>query len=158
LDKRLGLEESIYIDVKKSFGEAVSQFSELRNLKVVNDCRGLKVLADSLLKQLFYNLIDNSLKHGEKASQIRVFYEEIGKGQLKLIYEDDGAGIPQAEKKKIFKEGYGKGTGYGLYLIRRMCEVYGWTIEETGKPDQGAQFTITISKINERGRQNYRLS
>jgi len=109
------------------------------------------LLADSLLRQLFYNLIDNSLKHGEKVSRIRVHYEEMGKGQLKLVYEDDGVGIPMAEKEKIFKEGYGKGTGYGLYLIKKISEVYGWNIRETGKKGKGAQFTITIPK------ENYRL-
>ena len=57
-----------------------------------------------MLRQLFYNLIDNTLKHGEKVSQIRVYYEE-GDDQLKLIYEDDGIGIPNYEKEKIFKEG-----------------------------------------------------
>jgi len=41
-------------------------------------------------------------------------------------------------KKKIFNEGHGKGTGYGLYLIRKMREVYGWTIRETGKHGKGA--------------------
>ncbi|MDI6905517.1 MAG: ATP-binding protein [Candidatus Bathyarchaeia archaeon] len=123
----------------------------------MNDCRGLTVLADSLLRQLFYNLIDNSLKYGEKISRIRVYYEETGKDQLKLVYEDDGVGIPKAEKEKIFREGYGKGTGYGLYLIEKMCEVYGWTIRETGKPDKGAEFTITIPKENEKGKILYKL-
>ncbi len=60
-------------------------------------------------------------------------------------------------KKRFFKEGYGKGTGYGLYLIRKMCEVYGWTIEETGKHGKGAQFTITIPRISENKRILYKL-
>jgi signal transduction histidine kinase len=55
------------------------------------------------------------------------------------------------------KEGYGKGTGYGLYLIRKICEVYGWTIRETGKQGIGARFTITIPKMNESGKTAYRL-
>jgi len=76
---------------------------------------------------------------------------------LKLVYEDDGVGIPEAEKEKIFREGYGKGTGYGLYLIKKMCEVYGWTIKETGKAGKGAQLTMTIPRLNESGRENYRL-
>ena len=47
-------------------------FSGLAGAKFVNECRGLSVLADSLLRQIFYNLLDDSLKHGEKVSQIRV--------------------------------------------------------------------------------------
>jgi len=113
-------------------------------------------MADSLLRQLFYNLIDDTLKHGEKVSQIRVYYEE-GEDQLKLVYEDDGVGIPENEKEIIFKEGYGKHTGYGLYLIRKVCEAYGWTIQETGKPGKGAQFTITIPKTNKNGKTAYQL-
>ncbi|MCK4885702.1 ATP-binding protein, partial [Candidatus Bathyarchaeota archaeon] len=108
-------------------------------------------------RQLFYNLIDNSLKHGEKVSRIRVHYEEAGKDKLKLVYEDDGVGIPKAEKEKIFTEGYGKDNGYGLYLIRKMCEVYGWTIKETGKHGKGTQFTITIPKMSESGKIAYQL-
>ena len=103
-------------------------------------------------------MIDNSLKYGEKISQIRLFYEKAGKDKLKMIYEDNGVGIPEAEKEKIFNEGYGKGTGYGLYLIRKMCEAYGWTIQETGKHGKGAQFTITIPKTNESGKIAYQLN
>ena len=89
--------------------------------------------------------------------QISIRHSE-GKDSLKLIYEDDGVGIPDGEKEKIFKEGYGKGTGYGLYLIKKTCEVYGWAITETGKQSKGAQFTIPIPKLNENGKANYRLS
>ena len=155
--ERLSVEELVYMDVERSLEEAISLFSDLHSAKIVNDCHGLTVLADSLLNQLFYNLIDNSLKHGEKVSRIRVYYEEMGKNKLKMVYEDDGIGIPKTEKEKIFKEGYGKHTGYGLYLIRRMCEVYGWTIRETGKHGKGVQFTISIPKANENKRENYRL-
>ena len=112
----LGVEEFVYVDVEKSVNEAVSLFPGLKDIKVINDCHGLTVLADSLLRQLFYNLVDNSLKYGEKLSRIRVYYEDKN-DHLNLIYEDDGVGIPQAAKPKLFGEGYttGKGSGYGLY-------------------------------------------
>jgi PAS domain S-box-containing protein len=155
--ERLGVEALAYMDVAKSIKGSVSMFSDLHGVKVVNDCRGLKVLADSLLRRLFYNLIDNSLKYGEKITQIRVYYEEAGKDKLRLVYEDNGVGIPKAEKEKIFRDGYGRGTGYGLYFIRKMCEAYGWTIEETGKHGEGAQFTITISKTNSSKKTLYKL-
>jgi PAS domain S-box-containing protein len=155
--EKLGAEELTYMSVEKSVKEAFSVFADLHGIKVINDCRGLKVLADSLLRQLFYNLIDNSLKYGEKASKIRMYYKEVRKDQLKLVYEDDGVGIPKAEKEKIFKEGYGKGTGYGLYLIRKMCEVYGWSIRETGKHGKGAQFTMTIPKVDSKRKILYKF-
>jgi signal transduction histidine kinase len=150
----LGVEELSYMNVKKNVDEAAMLFSGLASVKLVNECQGLTVMADSLLRQLFYNLIDDTLKHGEKVSQIRVYYKE-GEDQLKLIYEDDGIGIPNYEKEKIFREGYGKGTGYGLYLIKKICEVYCWNIQETGKSGKGAQFTITIPKMNKNGKISY---
>lgn len=155
--EKLGIEELVYMDVEKTVKEAISLFSDLHEVEVVNDCQGLTVLADSLLRQLFHNLIDNSLRHGEKVSQIRVYYEEMEKNKLKLVYEDDGVGITTADKVNLFKEGYGKHTGYGLYLIRKMCEVYGWTISETGKQGNGAQFTIIMPKISESGKEIYHL-
>jgi PAS domain S-box-containing protein len=155
--EQLGTEKLSYMDVSKTVDEVAMLFSDLHGAKIVNDCHGLTVLADSLLRQLFYNLIDNSLKYGEKISQIRIYYEKLEE-QLKLVYEDDGVGIPETEKEKLFKEGYGKGTGYGLYLIKKMCEIYGWAIQETGKQDKGAQFTITIPKMNENGKTAYQLN
>jgi signal transduction histidine kinase len=120
----LGVEELYYIDVKKKVDEAAIMFSELSAVKLVNGCKGLTVMADSLLRQLFYNLIDNTLKYGEKVSRIKVYSEEDAE-QLKLVYEDNGVGIPEKEKEKIFCEEYGRGTGYGLYLIRNICENHG---------------------------------
>jgi len=155
----LGAEELVYNDVEKTVNEAISLFANRNNIKVINDCHGLTILADSLLRQLFYNLIDNSLKYGQKTARIRVYYEKTGQDSLKLVYEDDGIGIPVAEKPKLFKEGYSTGgsTGYGLYLIGKMMEVYGWKIQETGTPGKGAQFTITMPKTNQTREENYRL-
>ncbi len=152
----LGIETLEYVRVEDAVKGACKQFSDLR-VAVVNDCGGLRVLADSLLSRLFYNLIDNSLKHGEKVTKIRVYHEELG-DKLHLVYEDDGMGIPQAEKEKIFEQSYGLYTGYGLYLIRKMCEAYGWTIKENGQPKKGAKFTITLPQtdVNE-GKTSYRL-
>ena len=76
---------------------------------------------------------------------------------MKIFIEDDGIGIPKEEKEIIFKEGYGKNSGLGLHLVKLMCEVYGWIIQETGKQGKGAQFTITIPKINKSGQIGYRL-
>lgn len=154
---QVGSEELKNIDVEKYVSEAVLLFSDLKGAKLINECRGLTVLADSMLRQLFYNLIDNTLKYGKKVGRIRVHYKEEG-NQLKLVYEDDGVGILDDEKSNLFQEGYGKGTGFGLYLIKRICEAYGWTIQETGKQGKGAQFTMTIPKNVNDGKRLYEIS
>ena len=155
----LGSKRLTFINLEKAFNEAVSSFPGLEAVKVTNDCHGLSVRADSLLVQLFYNLIDNSLKHGEKLTKIKVHCADYGE-QLNLIYEDDGVGIPRETKLRLFSEGFttGKGSGYGLYLIRRMMEIYGWAIQETGESGKGARFVITIPKTNSNGKENYRIA
>jgi len=153
----LGMEELAYIDVEKTVNEAVQLFSDLKGITIANSCQGLVVLADHLLRQVFYNLIDNSLKYAERAGQIKVYYEEKD-GHLKLIYVDDGVGIPRNIKANLFQEGCGKGTGYGLYLIKRICEVYGWTIQEAGAEGKGVQFILTIPKRSQEGKILYKLS
>jgi light-regulated signal transduction histidine kinase (bacteriophytochrome) len=72
--EQLGVEEFTYVDVEKVVNEAVGMFSGL-NVKVVNECHGLVVLADSFLRQMFYNFIDNTRKYGKKTAAIRVYYE-----------------------------------------------------------------------------------
>jgi len=155
--EKLGVEQRTYIDAEEILDEAVSLFSDLKGIEIANQCAGLTVLADSLLRQVFYNLIENSLKHGEKTKVIRVHYGNPIAGKLELVYEDDGVGIPSDKRSDLFKEGVGKGTGHGLSLIKRICEVYGWTIEETGKQGQGAQFTIGIPEKDKEGRILYKL-
>jgi signal transduction histidine kinase len=72
--------------------------------------------------------------------------------------EDDGVGVPDDEKGKLFQEGYGRGTGFGLYLIKRICEAYGWTLQETGKQGKGVQFTMTVPKNRANGKKLYEIS
>jgi PAS domain S-box-containing protein len=153
---QVGAEELQWIDVEKHLSEAASLFSDLKGAQVINDCHGLTVVADSLLRQLFYNLIDNTLKYGVTVSKIKVHFQEEN-DQLKLIYEDNGVGMPDEVRNKLFTEGFGKGTGFGLFLIKRIAEAYGWTIQETGKQGQGVQFTMTIPKIGKEGKKNYEI-
>jgi signal transduction histidine kinase len=152
--EKLGTEQLVNMDVGKTVDEAVSLFPDLKGVKVVNECRGLTVLADSLLNQLFYNLVDNSLKYGEKIQQIKIHYNTMNADQLEIVYEDDGVGIPDKMRSNLFKEGFtsGKGTGYGLFMIKRICKVYGWTIQETGKQGKGAQFTMLIPRMHAKAR------
>jgi len=116
-------------------------------------------LADSFLTQLFYNFIDNTRKYGRKTRTIRVHYEKADPNSLTLIYEDDGEGVPFENKNRLFKQGYSTGgsTGLGLFLIKKMMDVYGWKIEENGEPGKGAKFVITIPKFDLEGKENFRI-
>jgi PAS domain S-box-containing protein len=142
----LGTEKLMLVDVGKTFEKAFSLIASPKGIKKINQCMGFEVLADSILEIIFYNLIDNSLKYGGKLTQIRIWATENNDGTSKMVYEDDGTGIESADKKHLFEKGFGKGTGLGLYLVRRTCETYGWTISETGEPGKGVRFEFKIPK------------
>ena len=157
--EQLGVEELTSIDVEAKINEATTLFSGSLP-KIINECHGLFVLADSFLRQLFYNFIDNTKKYGVKTNTIKVHYELTSQDSLKLIYEDDGIGIPLENKQQLFKESFSTGgsTGFGLFLTEKMMDVYGWEIEENGEPGIGARFTLTIPKLNKNRKENYRIT
>jgi signal transduction histidine kinase len=156
--EQLGAEELAYVKVDEKINEAVALFSGSIPT-IINECHGLRVLADSFLRQLFFNFVDNTRKYGKKITTIRVYFENADQDRLKLVYEDDGVGIPLENKQHLFKEGFSTGgsTGFGLFLTKKMIDVYGWTIIEDGEPGKGAKFTITIPKLNKNGKENYQI-
>ena len=87
--EKLGAEELSCIDLGKTVDEAVSLLKDL-TFEVVNGCHGKNVLADSFLRQMFYNFIDNTRKYGEKTTIVNVYCEQEASGILRLIYEDNG--------------------------------------------------------------------
>jgi len=118
----------------------------LGQVVVKNDLpTGMEVFADLLIVKVFYNLIDNAVRHGEKITTIKFSAEERGNDTI-VMCEDDGVGVPADEKEKIFERGFGKNTGLGLFLTRKILDITGITISETGEPGKGARFEITVPK------------
>lgn len=93
---------------------------------------------------MFYNLIDNSLRHGGNGlTRIGVFATETSDG-LTVLYEDDGEGIPPEQKEKLFTRGSGKTGGMGLFLVREILGITGISLSETGTAGNGARFEIRV--------------
>ncbi len=159
LYEQLGVEKLTYVDAERALNEAIALCSGL-NLNVINDCHGLHLLADSCLRQLFYNFLDNTIKHGKEATKAKVYFERAQSGELRLIYEDDGVGILAENKQRLFTEGFSTGgsTGFGLFLIGKMMRVYGWGIVEDGAPGKGSKFTMTVPLLNKYGKENFQIT
>lgn len=106
------------------------------------------VKADSLLEQLFFNLIENSIQHSG-GSLIKIQVDEKTK-KVKINLEDDGKGIRDNIKDEIFERGFkddeSGGTGLGLALVERIIESYGGKIEVADSNLGGAKFTIELRK------------
>jgi len=103
----------------------------------------LEIYADPLLGKVFYNLLENAVRHGHNTSLIQFSFHDNG-DTLAIVCEDNGGGIDKETKKHLFKRGYGKNTGFGLFLIREILSITGITIDENGEPGKGARFEITV--------------
>lgn len=121
----------------------VSEDFDIKQVRIIADTGTASVHADPLLDRVFHHLFDNALRHGETVTEIRISLLTTGPSGL-LVIENNGTSIPVAEKEKIFERGYGKGTGWGLFLAREILAATGMTIAETGEPGKGVRFEITL--------------
>ena len=116
----------------------------LGNVLVQNELpAGLELFADPLIVRVVYNIMENAVRYGGRITTIRFFLEVRDKNHI-IVCEDDGVGIPEADKKKIFERGFGKNTGLGLFLAREILSITGISIAETGEPGKGARFELVI--------------
>jgi PAS domain S-box-containing protein len=118
---------------------------DLRSVQVRVNIPRVEIYADPLLEKVFYNLIENSIRHGEKVTEITIRSVERS-DSLDIIIEDNGTGIPDTEKERIFKREYYKHTGFGLFLSREILAITNLSILESGTFGQGAQFIIRVPR------------
>ncbi|MEI7650054.1 MAG: ATP-binding protein [Methanomicrobiales archaeon] len=115
----------------------------LPEVNVSVHCEGVEVFADAMISKVFYNLIHNALRHGEHLTRITFSYQVSG-NDLVIFAEDNGIGIVLKEKENIFRKGFGKDSGLGLFLSREILSITGITIQETGEHGKGARFEIHV--------------
>ena len=94
----------------------------------------------SELRPLFENLFKNAVVHGGEGVTVRLGALDDG-----FFVEDDGPGIPEAERDEVFAEGYTTsedGTGTGLAIVMDVIGAHGWDVEIVDGRDGGARFEI----------------
>ncbi len=106
-----------------------------------------------LLQMLVNNLIENALKYSPKEKAIQVVLQENSRAIL-LKVMDEGAGIADDEKKKVFEKFYRtgdertrktKGTGLGLYLCKKIVQGHNGYISVTDNEPNGSIFAVTFN-------------
>jgi len=115
-----------------------------------DDATGGLTLADDLgtvvadrdrLCQLLENLFRNAIEHVGPAVSVRVVPTDDG-----FAVEDDGPGLPEDAGDDLFERGYTTeedGTGFGLYIVRKIANAHGWTVEAAAAGDGGARFEFS---------------
>jgi PAS domain S-box-containing protein len=113
------------------------------HVTIHNTTPNIELFADPMLEKVFFNLLDNSLRHGTHVRTITVSSIK-SENALTILWEDDGIGISLDKKEKIFIRGFGENTGLGLFLVREILAQTSITIHETGEPGKGARFEIMV--------------
>jgi PAS domain S-box-containing protein len=138
----IGVHTPVWHDVDRIIRNAIEMLP-LQTLTVDCEVPGLEIYADPLIEKVFYNLMENTLRHGKNATRISCSFRRDG-DDLVIEYRDDGVGVPEDAKQAIFQHGFGKHTGLGLFLSREILSITGISISETGEPGKGACFEIRI--------------
>ncbi len=106
----------------------------------------IAVYADDAIDSIFHNLVSNSIKHGN-AKNVIIKVQKLNDECL-ISVSDDGIGIRDEIKCRIFDEGFSfgssAGSGFGLYIVRKTVERYGGKIEVEDNKPRGVTFKIYL--------------
>ena len=114
-----------------------------------------RILAErGRLKRLLENLFGNAVDHGGEdvtvvVGDISPMYTTTRAGAVLpsgFFVEDDGPGIPEAERDRVFEVGYTtdrNGTGFGLNIVSEVASAHGWEVAVSEGSRGGARFEIT---------------
>lgn len=98
------------------------------------------------LRELTRNLLENAIRHARAS----VFVASRQNGRIsEIIVDDDGDGIPPAERERIFERFYrraddGSGTGLGLAIVRWIARAHEGAVTVDVAPSGGARFVAAI--------------
>ena len=103
-----------------------------------------------------YNITDNAIKYSPEGGYVKVSNENLS-DSVAIRIEDNGPGIPDSEKERIFERFYRLddsrardtgGTGLGLAIAKEAVAMHGGTIEISDAGEHGSIFTITLPHTN----------
>jgi len=140
--QEIGVHSPRWYDVANTIQRAASSL-DLGPIALDVETGDLQIYADPLLEKVFYALLDNAMRHGERLDRIGVSFRRA-EDAVDIVVQDNGVGIPPQDKEKVFARGTGRNTGYGLFIAREILSITGLSITETGTFGEGARFEIRV--------------
>jgi len=145
-------EEIVDVEISSVIDSALSKNEkrlEEKGIDIESEKIEGEVKAGPLLKEVFSNLIENSIRHAN-CDNIRISCKDKGE-EVVVSVEDDGKGIPDEIKDKIFDRGFKKGensgSGLGTFLVKEIVESYDGSIEVKDSELGGARFEIYLKRV-----------
>ncbi|HYG35124.1 MAG TPA: ATP-binding protein, partial [Clostridia bacterium] len=125
-----------------------------KEIKLVNQVPELSLRADSgRVEQVLCNLVDNAIKYGRKGGSVTICARPAGAGQIEVLVEDDGPGIPPESIERVFERFYRVdkarsreqgGTGLGLSIVKHIVQSHGGRVWAKSEPGRGASLFCTL--------------
>jgi len=158
LASRTGSEENLLNLKETNLSEMLvhlvdQAFSEQKGRIMISGSGNYMVMADEqFLSIVFSNLIENALKYSPEHSEIRIEIKKENNRTIVLV-KDEGAGIHDKEKQKVFEKFYrvgneetrsAKGTGLGLYIVKNLCALHNIQIGISDNKPKGTVFTLVF--------------
>jgi two-component system phosphate regulon sensor histidine kinase PhoR len=135
-------------------GTYVRQLEE-KQLSLILDSDIESSIDKMAFHSIVINLVDNAVKYGG-GGVITVKLSLLENNEIEFSVLDNGEGIPNSEKKKIFERFYRrgnenvrqtKGTGIGLYLVKLLVERHGGSIAVLDNEPSGAKFIVKLPRV-----------
>lgn len=145
-------EEIDLYDVAESVAETLKNTADQKQIHIYNELvpETLARVDQSLMSEVFLNLVGNAIKYGNDGGTIRMSTETTPE-HLKIIFQDDGIGISPADLPHIFERFYRadksrdrSGTGLGLSIVKWIVEMHGGTITAKSRLGEGSQFVVEL--------------
>jgi two-component system, OmpR family, phosphate regulon sensor histidine kinase PhoR len=105
------------------------------------------------VQQVLYNLIDNAIKYTPGKGRVRVTANPAQSGKVCLSVQDQGIGIPEEARERIFERFYRVdlarsreqgGTGLGLAIVKHIVQSHGGEVWVESEPGQTTTFFLTL--------------
>ncbi|MYZ37717.1 MULTISPECIES: HAMP domain-containing sensor histidine kinase [unclassified Streptomyces] len=140
------------LDLGALVREEVSQRTSDRIPVTVETGQGIEVAGSrGQLARVLGNLLDNAQRHARGSVEVSV--HRADDGQVVLAVTDDGSGVPEAERERIFERFVrldsarsrdDGGAGLGLAIARDVAERHGGTLTVANSPSGGAHFALRL--------------
>jgi two-component system phosphate regulon sensor histidine kinase PhoR len=159
LESKEAVFERKSFDINRQTEDVLSGFKaqlKKKRITIVNGLpKGLLINGDQeKINQVLTNLIDNAIKFNKENGSVKIVSQEAG-GQVKIVVEDSGAGIPAKDLPRIFERFYRVdkarsrelgGTGLGLSIVKHIVELHSGNVGVESAEGLGSKFWFTIPK------------
>lgn len=147
------------ITVVEDITMSITEYVENKKMNLVFDTEIEEAYVScdpDIIERIMLNILSNAVKYGKEDGTIEVYICQSSINDISILIKDDGIGIPDEMKQKIFNRFLKvdnslsrktEGSGIGLALVKQLVEIHQGTITFDSKINCGTEFKITLPTV-----------